>query len=112
MGSFRGGPTFPALFLGAVMGVMASPLPGYADTPAVAALIGAMAVSILRLPLSSERLALLLTGSAGPATGPIIIVAVVVAYITIEALPQLAAPAPDHDRAPATAQVPTARSAP
>ena len=87
MGSFRGGPTFPALFIGAVMGLMAAHLPGFSETPAVAALMGAMAVSILRLPLASVVLALLLAGSAGPATGPIIIVAVVVAYVTTLSLP-------------------------
>jgi H+/Cl- antiporter ClcA len=86
MGSFRGGPTFPALFMGAVAGLLAAHLPGFSETPAVAALMGAMAVSILRLPLSSVVLALLLTSSAGIATAPIIIVAVVVAYITTESL--------------------------
>jgi H+/Cl- antiporter ClcA len=86
MGSFRGGPTFPALFIGAVGGLLAAHLPGFSETPAVAALVGAMAVSILRLPLSSVVLALLLTSSAGIATAPIVIVAVVVAYITIESL--------------------------
>ena len=39
LGSFRGGPTFPALFLGVVAGLMASHLPGYAETQAVAALM-------------------------------------------------------------------------
>jgi H+/Cl- antiporter ClcA len=102
MGSFRGGPTFPALFIGAVMGLMAAHLPGFSETPAVAALMGAMAVSILRLPLASVVLALLLTGSAGAAVAPIIIVAVVVAYITIESLPAPGrgkAPTPDEDSA-------------
>jgi len=86
MGSFRGGPTFPALFIGAVGGLLAAHLPGFSETPAVAALMGAMVVSILRLPLSSVVIALLLTSSAGIATAPIVIVAVVVAYITIESL--------------------------
>jgi len=66
--------------------VLASHLPGFSETPAVAALMGAMAVSILRLPLSSVVLALLLTSSAGVATAPIVIVAVVVAYITVESV--------------------------
>lgn len=107
MGSFRGGATFPALFIGAVMGLMAAHLPGFSETPAVAALMGAMAVSILRLPLASVVLALLLTGSAGAATAPIIIVAVVVAYITIESLP-----APGRGKSPAPDQAPTDRPAP
>jgi H+/Cl- antiporter ClcA len=86
MGSFRGGPTFPALFIGAVGGLLAADLPGFSETPAVAAMMGALAVSILRLPLSSVVLVLLLTSSAGLAIAPIIIVAVVVAYITVESV--------------------------
>ena len=38
LGNFRGGPTFPALFLGAVAGLIAGHLPGLAETQAVAAL--------------------------------------------------------------------------
>ncbi len=82
LGSFRGGPTFPAIFLGVVAGLIAAHLPGYAETQAVAALVGAMCVSILRLPLSSVMIALLLTTDAGLAVAPLIIVAVVVAYLT------------------------------
>lgn len=80
--------------MGAVGGLMAAHLPGFSETPAVAAMIGAMAVSILRLPLSSVILALLLTSSAGIATAPIIIVAVVVAYITIQSLSAMRPPQP------------------
>src|ERR1700677_265430 len=36
LGSFRGGPTFPAIFLGAAAGIMAARLPGFSITPAVA----------------------------------------------------------------------------
>jgi hypothetical protein len=43
-------------------------------------------VSILRLPLSSVVIALLLTSSSGAGVAPIVIVAVVVAYLTVEAL--------------------------
>ncbi len=82
LGRFRGGPTFPAIFLGVVGGLVASHLPGYAETQAVAVLVGAMCVSVLRLPLSSVMLALLLTLEAGPGVAPLIIVGVVVAYLT------------------------------
>jgi len=82
LGSARGGPTFPALFLGIVAGLLAAHLPGYAETPAVAALMGAATVSVLRLPLASIVLALVVS-QAGLATAPLIIVAVVVAYITV-----------------------------
>ncbi len=81
LGNFRGGPTFPAIFLGVVAGLIASHLPGYAEPQAVAALMGAMCVSVLRLPLSSVMIALLLTSSAGLAVAPLVIVAVVVAYL-------------------------------
>jgi H+/Cl- antiporter ClcA len=85
LGSGRGGPTFPAMFLGIVGGLLASHLPGFAETPAVAALMGAATVSILRLPLASVILALVVS-QAGLATAPLIIVAVVVAYITVRLL--------------------------
>ena len=69
-----------------VAGLMAAELPGYAVTPAVPALIGATCVAVLRLPLSSIMIALLLGLSAGGAVAPLVIVAVVVAYLTSEAL--------------------------
>jgi hypothetical protein len=40
LGNFRGGPTFPALFLGAVGGLLAAHLPGFSETLAVAVLMG------------------------------------------------------------------------
>jgi len=40
-----------------------------------------MCVSVLRLPLSSVMIALLLSASAGLAVAPLVIVAVVVAYL-------------------------------
>jgi H+/Cl- antiporter ClcA len=86
LGSFRGGPTFPAIFLGVVAGLMAAHLPGYAETQAVAALVAASCVSVLRLPLSSAMIALLLSIKAGLAVAPLVIVAVVVAYLASEAL--------------------------
>ena len=82
LGSGRGGPTFPAIFLGIVAGLLAGHLPGFSQTPAVAVLIGASCVSILRLPLSSIVIALLVT-QAGLATSPLVIVGVVVAYVTV-----------------------------
>jgi len=81
LGSFRGGPTFPALFLGAAAGLMASHLPGLPTTPAVAVCMGAATVSVLRLPLSAVMIASLLTAPSGSGSGPLIIVAVVVAHI-------------------------------
>jgi H+/Cl- antiporter ClcA len=95
LGNFRGGPTFPALFLGTVGGLLAGHLPGLAETPAVAAVMGAACVSMLRLPLASVVIALLLTSSAGLAVAPLIIVAVATAYITTEILSARPAAAPE-----------------
>ena len=81
IGSFRGGPTFPAVFLGAAAGIATSHLPGFALTPAVAVGMGAGTVAVLRLPLSAVVLATLLTSHAGTGDEPLIIVGVVVAYI-------------------------------
>jgi len=81
LSSFRGGPTFPAMFLGAVGGVALSHLPGLPLVYGVAMGIGAMTVVMLRLPLTSVLLATLLLASDGLAVMPLVIVAVVVAYV-------------------------------
>jgi hypothetical protein len=84
LGAFRGGPTFPALFLGAAAGILASHLPGFDLTGAVGVGMGAGAVSVLRLPLSCVVLASLLVSHSG--ASPLIIVGVVVAYLVTIAL--------------------------
>lgn len=81
LASFRGGPVFPALFLGAAAGLIAAELPGFEVTPAVAVGIGAGVVAVLGLPLSSVVLATLLTFESGLGVGPLIIVGVVVAHL-------------------------------
>ena len=86
LASFRGGPTFPAMFLGAAAGMMAAHLPGYALTPAVAVGIAAGVAAVLRLPLSAVVLAVLLTADSGAGSTPLVIVGVVVAYLTTLAL--------------------------
>jgi H+/Cl- antiporter ClcA len=82
LAGFRGGPTFPGLFLGAAAGVLASHLPGLALTPAVAVGLGAAVVAVLRLPLSAVLLAVALTSGAGRGVEPLVIVGVVVALAT------------------------------
>src|SRR6266480_4331785 len=69
VGSFRGGPVLPALYLGAAGGLMAAQLPGFSTTPAVAVGIAAAVVSVLRLPLAAIVLATLLTSTAGAGAG-------------------------------------------
>jgi len=82
LSAFRGGPVFPSLFLGAAGGIAMSHLPGLPLMPAVAMGIGAMSAVMLRLPLTAVLLATLLLFSDGVAVMPLVIVAVIVAYIT------------------------------
>lgn len=81
LGSFRGGPTFPILFIGAAAGIMASHLPGFDTTAAVAVGMGAGVASVLRLPLTAVVTAAVLTAHSGVGAEPLVIVGVVVAYV-------------------------------
>ena len=87
LSAFRGGPVFPSMFIGAALGMLAMNLPGMELVPAVAMGIGAMCVSMLRLPFTSVLLATLLMSSAGIAAMPLVIVAVVVAHVVMASLP-------------------------
>jgi H+/Cl- antiporter ClcA len=89
LAGFRGGPTFPGLYLGAAAGVLASHLPGMALTPAVAVGMGAAVAAVLRLPLAAVVLATLLTAKSGAGAEPLVIVGVVVAFITALGLDRL-----------------------
>jgi H+/Cl- antiporter ClcA len=82
MSAFRGGPVFPAMFVGAAGGMLLSHAPGLPLVPAVAMGIGAMSVSMLKLPITSVMLATLLLFSDGLAVMPLVIVSVVVAFVT------------------------------
>jgi H+/Cl- antiporter ClcA len=93
LSSFRGGPVFPAMFLGAAGGMAASHLPGLELVPAVAMGIGAMCTVMLTLPLTATLLATLLLGADGLAAMPLVIVAVVVAYVVTARLTPLPAAA-------------------
>ena len=110
LSSFRGGPIFPAMFLGAVGGAAASHLPGLPLVPAVAIGIGAMAVAMLRLPLTSVLLATLLLGSDGLAVTPLVIVAVAISYVISVRLTPPATQAPAAESAPSPAPAPAQTS--
>ena len=81
LSSFRGGLVFPSMFIGAAAGIAASHLPGLDVIPAAAMGIGAMCTVMLTLPLTATMLATLLLGSDGLQVMPVVIVAVVVAYV-------------------------------
>jgi H+/Cl- antiporter ClcA len=102
LASFRGGPVFPAMFLGAAGGVALSHLPGLPVVAGVAMGIGAMCVVMLNLPITSVLLATLLLASDGLAVMPLVIVAVAVAYVASARLTP--APSPGPAAAPAVEQ--------
>jgi H+/Cl- antiporter ClcA len=81
LGSFRGGPTFPAMFIGAAGGIAVAHLPGLPTSAGIAVGIGVMIVAFLRLPLSAIVIASVLSVSAGSGVDPLIIVGVVASYL-------------------------------
>ncbi|MFG2309997.1 chloride channel protein [Streptomyces sp. NPDC048566] len=86
LGSLRGGPVFPALFLGGATGALLAPLPGFGVVPAMAAGMAAASAAALRLPVSCVVLVVLMVGNSG--TVPVIVLAAVVSFVTVELLPQ------------------------
>jgi chloride channel protein, CIC family len=106
LSSFRGGPIFPAIFIGAAGGLAAADLPGMSLVPGVAMGMGAMSAVMLGLPLTSTLLAALLLGTNGLNALPLVIVAVVVAHVLSARL--TAAPeAQTESRSPATSRTET-----
>jgi hypothetical protein len=104
LGSFRGGPTFPALFIGAAGGIVLSHLPGLPMVAGVAMGVGAMGVVMLNLPLTSVLLPAVLLPSDALTVTPLVIVAVVVAYVVAARI----APKEDASQARTPAQPPAA----
>lgn len=87
LSAFRGGPVFPAMFIGAVLGIAVAGLPGMELTPAIGMGIGAMCAAMLRLPLTATLLATLLLGTDGVSVTPQVVVAVVAAFLVTTMLP-------------------------
>ena len=82
LSSFRGGPVFPALFLGGALGIVLSHGPGLPMIAGVGMGIGAMSVAMLNLPLTSVLLASVFLEADAVTLIPLIIVAVVVSYVS------------------------------
>jgi len=106
LSSFRGGPVFPSMFLGAAGGMALSHFAGLPLVTGVAMGIGAMCAVMLRLPMTSLLLATLLLSSDGLAVMPLVIVAVVVAYVASARISP--APAPPAEGSPASGESPAA----
>jgi len=93
LAGFRGGPTFPAMFIGAAGGAALSHLPGLPLIPAVAIGIAAMTAGMLKLPLTAVLLTTLLFGVDGVPVMPLVITAAVVSYVvTVRLMPAPVAP--------------------
>jgi H+/Cl- antiporter ClcA len=108
LGSLRGGPIFPSLFLGGAVGVLLAPLPGLGVVPGMAAGMAAAATTALRLPVSSVVLVVLVLGSTDMI--PVVILAAVVAFVTTELLPPGPAVPPIGKPAEAASAAPQSRS--
>ena len=102
--SFRGGPTFPGMFIGAAGGIALSHLAGLPPITGAAIGIGAMTAGMLQLPITAVLLTTLFLGIYGIDVMPLVIVAVVVAFVTSKWL--AGPPAAPHVSEPAEAAVP------
>jgi H+/Cl- antiporter ClcA len=96
LSGFRGGPTFPGMFIGAAGGIALSHLPGLPLIDGVGLGIGAMTVVMLGgLPLTSVLLTLLFLQSDAINLISVVIVGVVVAWVaSVRLSPWLGQPSP------------------
>ena len=102
MGGLKGGPAFPGMFIGAVIGIAFSHFPGLPLIAAVAMGIGAMTVvSVGGLPLSSVVLTLVFIQSDATEVISVVILAVAVSFVTSAWLERWLKP-PSASPAPAT----------
>jgi len=85
LGSLRGGPVFPALFLGGAAGVLLAPLPGLGLVPAMAVGMASTVTAALRLPVSSVILVVLLLGNVD--TVALVVLAAVVSFVVTQRMP-------------------------
>jgi H+/Cl- antiporter ClcA len=90
LSSFRGGPIFPSMFIGAAGGIALSHLPGLTMIGGAAMGIGALTVAMLGLPLTAVLLVTVFLQADGLQVMPVVIVAVVVAYVVSVRLRRLA----------------------
>ena len=106
LSAFRGGPTFPGMFIGAAGGIALSHLPGLPMIAGAAMGIGAMLVVMLDLPLTAVLFTAIFLSADAVALTPLVIVAVVVAYVASARLAPAPTPAPSAETAaePGSAQ--------
>jgi len=98
-GGMRGGPIFPATFLGVGIGVLFAILfSGTPVSPLATAGIAATSTAMIRLPFTSAMLALLLIGGAGMEVAPFAIIGAVVGFVVRQRVDRLGSSAPEARR--------------
>jgi H+/Cl- antiporter ClcA len=84
LATFRGGPIFPAVFLGAALGTLLAGLPDLGRVSAVAIMMGGFTAAMMRLPVSSILLVSILLASTGLGLTPLVILAAITAFVVTE----------------------------
>jgi H+/Cl- antiporter ClcA len=106
LSSFRGGPIFPSMFIGAAGGIALSHLGGLPMIAGAAMGVGAMIGAALKMPMTAVLLPSLLFISDAVTLMPLVIVAVVVSYVVAVRIsptpPKVDVPSPTPAAAPAT----------
>ena len=100
---FRGGRIFPGVFIGGTLGILVNQI--YGGVPLAVAAAAGMAgatVAILRLPVFSI---LFISFFCGPLLVPLIILAVVIAYVLVFDKPELGGDPPEEQTTAAPADV-------
>jgi H+/Cl- antiporter ClcA len=108
LSSFRGGPVFPGLFIGAAGGVALSHLAGLPMVAGAGMGMAAMTTAMLGLPLTSVLITTLFLGADGITLMPVVIVAAAVSYVTSARL----TPTPPAEAVDPSAPPPEAPTAP
>ena len=104
LSSFRGGPVFPGMFIGAAGGIALSHLPGLPMIAGAAMGIAAVTAAMLGLPLTAVLLTTIFLQADGLALTPLVIVSAVVAYVAAARL--VPAPRPEPEPPPAADAAP------
>ncbi len=98
-GGFRGGPIFPAIFLGVALAGLAVTLLDVSPTLAIAVGVAAGMAATSRLLLSAVLFSALMVGRDGLDTSPAAVLAAIAAWLTVRALDPRPAP-PDGPSPP------------
>ncbi|MFB6893999.1 chloride channel protein [Kitasatospora sp. NPDC056327] len=94
LGGLRGGPIFPAILIGAAVGIACAPLPGLGTAPGLAVGLAASGTAVTRLPVTSTVLATVLLGPEAPNVLPLLLVTAVTSFVTGELVRGLGARRP------------------